>query len=139
MMDKRITVDLVLVIGWLFIVLGLVHCGLAPILMQTTLSLLMPEDAHAVLYMVLATGVATIFGGTLIAFVSKSMRYGEPWAWKIGWRTAIFLLALGIGAVVAMLTNPFAHIMLGLSLILLFVLSKSSQFEKRFDSGEWPK
>ena len=106
-------------IGILVFILGVIHCAATPYIMQRAwVSLLPPENARVFMFMFLATGAATIFGGWLATVAAKGLRVGEPMAWALAWRTALFVLLLGIGAAVFMFDNPFSHIMLVLSILL---------------------
>jgi hypothetical protein len=139
MRRKSLAVDVVGAIGLLIVVLGVVNCVAAPMMMSTPLSLIMPEDAHVMLYFMLATGVATIFAGTLILFATTAMRDTELWAWSLAWRVTFFLLILGGGAVYVQLSNPFAHVLLVLVLALFITLPRSRVVLKTDPNQEWPK
>jgi hypothetical protein len=126
-------------LGILIMVLGATHCAVAPYLMSNVTGMLMPGDAHAVLYMVLATGAATIFAGWMILFSAAAMRKGQDWAWRLAWRVTVFLVALGIGAVVAMSDNPFAQIMLAIDVLLIIALARSHVVPREEPKDEWPR
>jgi hypothetical protein len=119
-MERRIfATGWIQTVGILILILGVIHCAVTPYIMQRAwVSLLPPENARVFLYMYLATGVATIFGGWLAMVAAKGLRVGEPLAWALAWRVALFVLFLGIGAAVLMFENPFSHIMLVLSILL---------------------
>lgn len=109
----------ILTMGILIMVLGAIHCATTPFVMQRAwVSLLPPEGARVFLFMFLATGAATIFGGWLTVVAASGLRVGEPMAWSLAWRASLFLLLLGIGAAACMFENPFAHIMLVFSILL---------------------
>ncbi|HEY3294933.1 MAG TPA: hypothetical protein VGL38_05820 [bacterium] len=140
-MDKRIlALDGVNFVGMLLVVLGLVQCVAAPLFtMENTLKQLYPENKNEVLYMVLATGVAVAFAGTLLMSASKDMRRMQWWAWRLGWRVTWFLVILGVGAMVAMWQNPFSEILIVLDVILLLLLSKAKEILRPDPNKEWPK
>jgi hypothetical protein len=139
MRKKTMAVDAIWAIGQLIVVLGLVNCVAAPMLFRTPLSLLMPEDGRVMLYMIIATGVATSFAGLLIVFASQAMRRYERWAWRLAWRIVLFLLLLGGGAVYVMLNNPFAHVLLAFVLALIIALPMSRAILRTDPRMEWPK
>jgi hypothetical protein len=126
-------------LGMLIVVLGLTHCVVAPILMNSVLSVLLPGDAHVVLYMVLATGVATTFAGWLIILAAGGMRRRERLAWSLAWWTTLFLVILGAGAVVTMFDNPFAHIMLVTDILLIIAVARSQIVPREEPKDEWPR
>lgn len=105
--------------GILIMILGVIHCAITPYIMQREwVSLLPPENARVFLFMFLATGAATIFGGWLAVVAAKGLRVGEPMAWALAWRVALFVLFLGIGSASLMFENPFAHLTLIFSILL---------------------
>jgi hypothetical protein len=109
----------ILTMGILIMVLGVVHCATTPLALQRAcVSLLPPEGARIFLFMYLATGAATIFGGWLATVAARGLRIGEPLAWPVAWRSSLFLLLLGIGSAAFMFGNPFAHIILVFSILL---------------------
>jgi hypothetical protein len=139
-MDKRmLAVDGVFLMGLLFIVLGIIHCIAAPLMMRNNLGMMLPDESHATLYMILATGAATIFCGWILLFASKGMRLIQPWAWRLATRVTIFLCLMGLGAVVAMLSNPFAHLMLGMDIALIIILAQSAKLLRPDIRESWPK
>ncbi|RPH93066.1 hypothetical protein EHM69_11310 [candidate division KSB1 bacterium] len=106
-------------VGILIMVLGIIHCAATPFVMKSGwMSLLMPEQTRVFLFMYIAAGLATIFGGWMATIAGRGLRIGEPLAWAIAWRSALFMLVLGIGSASLMFNNPFAHIMLVLSILL---------------------
>lgn len=119
-MEKRaFATGWILTMGILIMALGGIHCISTVFVMKSAwVSLLPPEYARVFMYMFLATGAATIFGGWLATVAARGLRMGEPLAWPLVWRVALFLLLLGIGSVATMFDNPFAHIMLVFSILL---------------------
>lgn len=120
-MDRRLfATGWILTMGILIMVLGAIHCVVTPFIMQRAwVSLLPPEGARVFLFMFLATGFATLFAGWFVTMGAYGLRRGEPMAWSLTWRASLFLLLLGIGAAGFMFENPFAHLMLVFSILLV--------------------
>jgi hypothetical protein len=87
--------------------LGIVHIAGTPLVYPAYAG-----SGFTFLYMFLGTGAAVIFAGLLALFSTGGWERGERWAWAIQLRIGVFLLLLGIGAVIAMTENPFAYLML---------------------------
>ena len=98
--------------GWLVVALGAIHIAATPLVYPTHAG-----DDLTFLYMFLATGVAVIFAGLVVLFAARGWQRGERWAWAILLRTGVFLLLLGVGAVITMADNPFAYVMLILAVV----------------------
>jgi hypothetical protein len=121
--DRRtLAVGWIHTVGILLIVLGMIQCAAAPLILQAPLTLLLPADAHAVLFMYLTTGFVIFFSGMLTLFCIKGFKREEFWAWPLAWRLAIFNLILGLASVVAMLTNPFSHVLLLFAILYMIPL-----------------
>jgi len=120
-MDRRLfATGWILTMGILIMVLGAIHCVVTPFIMQRAwVSLLPPEGARVFLFMLLGNGLATLFAGWFVTMGAYGLRRGEPMAWSLTWRASLFLLLLGIGAAAFMFENPFAHLMLVFSILLV--------------------
>jgi hypothetical protein len=125
-MDEKASGRRVFATGWIFtmgiliMVLGAIHCATAPFVMQRAwVSLLPPEGARVFLFMYLATGFATLFAGWFVTLGARGLRLGQAMAWSLTWRVSLFLLLLGIGGAAFMFENPFAHLTLLFSILLV--------------------
>jgi hypothetical protein len=103
--------------GWLTIVLGSIHIAATPFIYALSTSLFADADMLANLYMFEMTGLAVIFTGWLIIYAAKGWQDGQRWAWHLCLGAGVFLLLLGIGAVLAMSVNPFAYLSLVIAII----------------------
>jgi hypothetical protein len=102
-------------------ILGCIHLAATPVIFSHA-------DFHngntlSSLYMFVMVGISTVFIGWIQHFVLNR------WNLEAGYRiifqiTALFLTAMGIGAVTAMRDNPFAYICLLISLVELFFLRR---------------
>jgi len=103
--------------GWLTLLLGSIHIAATPFVYTLSASLFADPDALSALYMFEMTGIAVIFTGLLIIYASKGWQNGQCWAWHVCLGAGVFLLLLGLGAVLGMPDNPFAYLSLIIAII----------------------
>jgi len=112
-MEKRKRISRwILIMGIFFTLLGLVHIAATPLVIETELAGLDKGIVRVFVYMFVATGVAVVCAGLLVVYSAIGMKRAENMAWPVAVGGGLFMLLLGIGAVVMMTDNPFAYIML---------------------------
>jgi hypothetical protein len=122
-MDRRTTaIGWIYTVGVLLIVLGIIQGAAAPLVLREPLTLLLPSTGRALLFLYLATAATVSFCGWITLFLVRGFKREEVWAWPIAWRVAVFLVLLGIGSVVAWLTNPFSHVLAALAILYIVPL-----------------
>ena len=132
-MDKRKVGSIwVLIIGILIIILGLIHNAATSIVFHMgSFEKLPKEDGLVFIYMYVATGTAVIAAGLLTIYCSFALKKSERMAWTITIAVCIFMILLGIGAIITMTDNPFAYIMLVLPLLeIIPLLNYKNEFIK---------
>jgi hypothetical protein len=106
--------------------LGVIHCAATGVVLPPILAKLPPDDAQAMAYMFIATGVAVFYLGGLIWYSARQLQGGAAWARPVCLSAAILTTLLGAGAVAPMPDNPFAYLMLALALLALVPLLAGS-------------
>ena len=112
----------VLIAGILIALLGLIHIAATPYIYPSFAMQLAAGHEFVFLYMFIATGIAVIFIGLLIMYCSRGLKTNEPWARTIALAAGLFMLILGICAVLAMAGNPFAYLTVVFSIVELLPL-----------------
>lgn len=98
--------------GIIIMLLGIIHVSATPVIFG-----LFKGNSHsdlASLYMFIMVGVSTFFVGWLQVFALKRITDDSGYG-KILEASMVFITGLGIGAVAAMWTNPFAYISLAVA------------------------
>lgn len=98
--------------GWAALALGIVHCLATPLVMQMGFGSLPTPLRNVFLFAFIATGVALALTGYLQLLTLPYLASAHPLAWRVRKLCAIFILALGAAAVIAMYDNPFAYLTL---------------------------
>jgi hypothetical protein len=105
------------------IILGCLHLIATPFVMPAIKSA--PDDIKPVfLFMFLAAGFGTILPGVVILNQSIALKLFQNRAWKLCFLCSIYILILGILAVVTMSGNPFTYICAVLGVLLFIPLLK---------------
>lgn len=104
--------------GILVIVLGLMHCAATPMVLAEGRAKMPADLLNVYIYMFLATGLATIGTGLIIALSSRGLAQSKLWSLHLNIGAAGFISILGISAPIAMASNPFAYLTLALALLL---------------------
>lgn len=122
---------LIRVAGFLIVILGAIHCGATPLVLNEGFKQL-PKDLELVfVYMFLATGIAVIGSGLLIAAASSGIARSEHLAMQAAIGSAFFMTLLGITAPLFMPTNPFAYLTIVLAVFLDVLLVLRRQAHKQ--------
>ena len=84
---------------------------------------------HGFIYMFLGVGTAWIFVGLLLIACGRGIPRGVPWAWPLGFASAVLMLLFGIGAMLIIPEVPTAPLILGCSLppVVPFLLHRPAQ------------
>jgi len=124
MLKENLLYRMMVVVGVLIIILGLIHISYTPILYKDIASIpLDPDNLNTYLYMFVATGASLLLAGVLVVYSVKGLKRNNHLAWVVSLTVGIYILLLGIGAVVTMHGgNPFAYIMLVLAVLEMFTL-----------------
>ena len=107
------------------IVLGVIHL-IATMKVIPMFQNLNEKQLPVFLFMYLASGMGTVLPGIIVKQMANGLAKKDRRAWKIVAICSVYSLLMGIGAVIAMNTNPFAYLMLliALSLFIPTVLIK---------------
>ncbi len=117
MEKKKRASQWVFVAGILIVILGLTHIAATPVIFRMDFGELPTEAGLAFIYVFVATGVAVVFAGLLAVYSSIGSKRSEGMARPLAVGVGVFMLLVGIGAVVTMSDNPFAYMGLALALV----------------------
>ncbi len=116
------------VMGILFLLLGILHVAATPLVIEADYSgRLHGVGMTSAVFMFVSTGAAVIFAGILTIYSSGGLARGEEWAWAVAFMSGIFMLMVGVGAVISLVIlspqfSPQAYITLILALLQLVPL-----------------
>jgi hypothetical protein len=101
------------------IILGFIHL-LGTIMIFPMFSNLGKEQFSVFLFIYLAVGIGTILPGLISKLLVEGLKNKDKRAWLIILICSIYSVLMGIGAIIAMKTNPFSYLMLliGISLLI---------------------
>lgn len=107
------------------IVLGLIHLA-ATLMIIPMFQDLEKEQFKVFLFMYLAAGIGTILPGLISKLTAGELKNNYKRGWLIVLACSIYSTLMGIGAVITMISNPFAYLMLlvGISLLVPTLLIK---------------
>jgi hypothetical protein len=120
---------LTLIIGILIALLGLVHSGSTSLAIERyAFDAIGDDKMPALMFFFISTGAALIFSGILNIYASVHIMKDMPWSVNLLLGNSIFLLILGIMAVVLISSNPFAYILLALPLAQIILITSNRQY-----------
>ncbi|MCP4133223.1 MAG: hypothetical protein GY754_19805, partial [bacterium] len=105
-----------LVMGVLFVLLGIAHNAAAPFVMREYYAgKLSGDDLYTFLFMFAATGIAVLFAGILTVYAARGLKKSKRWAWVCAFGSGLYILILGIGAIITLVVltpefNPQAYV-----------------------------
>jgi len=106
--------------GWIAFALGVIHTS-ATIVVAKQTAMLDPNFKGTFLFMYVAAGVGCLLAGSIMVLsTTKQIRNFTP-ANHIFLISSIFMLLLGIGAPIAMSTNPFGYLSLAVGVFAVAV------------------
>ncbi len=117
MEKKKRASQWVFVAGILIIILGLIHIAATPMVFCMDFGKLPTKVGLAFIYVFVATGVAVVFAGLLAVYGSIGIKRSERMARPLAVGVGVFMLFVGVGAVITMSDNPFAYMGLVLALV----------------------
>jgi hypothetical protein len=117
---KTQLVNLSRIAGWITFTLGVIHLCVTIMIVKNTVSL-ETQWRGTFLFMYVAAGLGCLLaGGVMLLSSARNIRNFSP-ANHIFLISAIFMLLLGIGAPIAMNTNPFGYISLAVGVFAIAV------------------
>ena len=112
-MNVKVRKRWIMAVGVAIMILGLIHVLSAFVFYKNLDRLLLPS-----LFMFVSTGLAVILAGAVTVYCGKMVDRMAELATPLLRMVAAFFLLLAFGAIATMPTNPFAYIMVLLSLCL---------------------
>jgi hypothetical protein len=112
-MKIKIRQKWILIVGLLIIALGIVHV-LSTFFFYKNID----RSMFPGIFMFVATGLSVVLSGSLTIYCSKIMETSEQVSSIILKIVLLYFYLISIGAIVAMMNNPFSYIMLLLSVSL---------------------
>lgn len=97
--------------GWIAFALGVIHVG-ATIVIAPGASVIGPGWFSTFLFMYVAAGLGCLLAGTVMLFSTAKAIRNMKTTNQLFLVSALFMLLLGIGAPIAMSSNPFGYISL---------------------------
>jgi hypothetical protein len=122
MKDKIKAASALRLSGIYTLILGMLHIAIIPLFVFQGFEKLSFENLLIFVYMYLGTGAALVFSGWLVIVCARGLKADEAWPASIALGTGIFLLMLGLGAVISMSYNPMVYLILLSALIELISL-----------------
>jgi hypothetical protein len=117
---------LTMIIGILTAVLGLIHSGsTSMIIEQYAFDTLSEEKMPALLFFFITTGAALLGSGVLNIYASVHIMKDMYWSVVVLLSNSIFLLVVGIMAVVLLSANPIAYVILALALAQIILITSN--------------
>lgn len=106
--------------GWISFALGTIHTGVTIVMVKQT-QVLVPEWRSTFLFMYVAAGVGCLLAGSIMLLsVNKEIRDYKS-SLTIYMIPSLYMLLLGIGAPIAMSSNPFGYISLAVGVFAVAV------------------
>lgn len=110
-------------LSYAIIVIGLIHL-VATVEVLQIFKNLKGDKLSVFLYMYLMVGVQTVFMGIIIRCIVANVTCMERKDKRLLFLCSLYLCILGVGAVIAMPTNPFSYVMLVVGLLVAFFVVK---------------